>query len=222
MNWVKLIGKGVVWLLSLCMFLCALVSIPSAACVLFVIGGLLILPVRPLWDFLRRKGLKSGLSVALAFALFIGGIMVRPAHESTKNDDDTPEPPSQEASTQPDAESNESDPVDIKTAYDNDIVVAAKLTLDRFTSGYKMSLAPQKWTIADFDDDSAIMATTDITLSGGEAGKAIFVLTPIFEDGEMIGATPHYVSAVDTVYIDDGYCDEFFQNIGEIAAAFGG
>ena len=31
----------------------------------------------------------------------------------------------------------------------------------------------------------------------------------------MTGATPHFVSVGDTVYGDDGYCDEFFSNLEE-------
>ncbi len=105
--------------------------------------------------------------------------------------------------------------------YDNDIVVSSKMILDRFISGYKIPLAPQLWTIANFDEDGAVMAITNITdKSTNLSQTALIVLTPIMEDDQMTGATPHYVSVGDTVYGDDGYCDEFFTNLEDALNAF--
>ena len=100
--------------------------------------------------------------------------------------------------------------------YDNEIVVSSTTLLERFINGYKISLAPQSWTIADFDENGAIMATTSVTdKSTNISQTAIVVLTPIMEGDKMTGATPHFVSVGDTVYGDDGYCDEFFSNLEE-------
>ena len=95
--------------------------------------------------------------------------------------------------------------------------------LDRFISNYKVSLAPQLWTVADFDSDGAVMAFADVTYkSSGYVERAMIVLTPILEDGKMKGSTPHFVSVGDVVFGDDGYCDDFFADLSEIADIFGG
>lgn len=86
MNVLKAIGKILMWLLSLLLFLCAIVYAPSVASVLFLLGGLLSLPVRPLQNFLSGKGLKSGVSTVLACALFFGGAMLTPPRETSRND----------------------------------------------------------------------------------------------------------------------------------------
>ncbi len=104
--------------------------------------------------------------------------------------------------------------------YDNEIVVNCKLLLDRFVSNYKIPLATQLWTIVNFDDKGAVMAITDITeKSTGNKEKTMIVLTPYIENDEMTGAKPHYVSIGDTVYGNDGYCDDFFSKIQDILDA---
>lgn len=105
--------------------------------------------------------------------------------------------------------------------YDNEIVASSKMILDRFISGYKIALAPQLWTIADFDENGAVIAITNITDKATDLSQTvIIVLTPIMESDQMTGSTPHYVSVGDTVYGDDGYCDEFFSNLEEILNSF--
>lgn len=123
---------------------------------------------------------------------------------------------------EPIVEAAEAAPLDIKKEYDNEIVSVCKLTLDRFVSDYEISLAPQRWTLANFDEDGAIIALTDVTLSSGESGRAMFVITPIFDGDKMTGATPHFISVGDTVYGDDGYSADFFATIEAAAEAMGG
>lgn len=108
---------------------------------------------------------------------------------------------------------------DVKANFATEIVVSGKMTLDNYLDDYKISLAPQNWTIADFDEDGAIMATTKITKKDGEKVTYLIVLTPIFEDFEYVGAKPHYVQAGEKVYGDDGYCDEYFAKLDEEDAA---
>lgn len=98
--------------------------------------------------------------------------------------------------------------------YATEIVVSSKMLLDRFVSNYDIPLATQLWTLADFDENGAIMAIADITeKTSGLAEKAIIVLTPNIEDDKMVGSVPHYVSVGSTVYGNDGYCDEFIDNL---------
>lgn len=104
--------------------------------------------------------------------------------------------------------------------YDNEIVVSASMLIERFVTNYKIPLAPQLWTIADFDENGAIMAITDITEKTTKISeKVIIILTPEMDGDKMIGSIPHYISVGNIVYGDDGYCDEFFSNIEEFLHA---
>ena len=77
--------------------------------------------------------------------------------------------------------------------YETDIVVAASMSLEKFISGYKMSLAPQRWILAKFDDKDAVIGMTDIKYNNQE-GKYIYVGTLNFDDSEkVVSATPHYI-----------------------------
>ena len=97
--------------------------------------------------------------------------------------------------------------------YENDIVVAAKMALDNFITGYKMSLAPQNWTIAKFDDNDAVIAMTDITYNGA-TGRYLYVGTLNFdESGKVVSAKPHYLAVDGVVLGNDGYCDDTFEVI---------
>ena len=59
-----------------------------------------------------------------------------------------------------------------------------------------------------------------VTLSGSSVKQnAIVVLTPTFEGSKITSAKPHFVSVGDTVYGDDGYCDDVFAKLQEINAA---
>ena len=105
--------------------------------------------------------------------------------------------------------------------YKTDVVVASKMLLDRFITDYSVYLAPQLWTVADFDSEGAVIALADVTFkSSGAVERALLVLTPVIENGKMTEATPHYVAVGETVYGDDGYCDDVFSNLQEAFDAF--
>ncbi len=112
-------------------------------------------------------------------------------------------------------ETQETGPQEFVDKYKTDFIVGASLTLDRFISDYKMSLAPQLWTIAKFDDTDTLIGYTDITYNG-EKGKFYFVGTLNFKDGKVEGVTPHYVYVINRVLGDDGYCDDVFDKISAI------
>lgn len=98
--------------------------------------------------------------------------------------------------------------------YDSEIVVAAKMTLDSYISDYKISLAPQNWTIAKFDETDTAIATTEITYNG-IVGTYVYVGTLNFNDsGKVESSTPHYVAVDDVILADDGYCDDVFEALG--------
>lgn len=137
-----------------------------------------------------------------------------PVVEDTAEPEDTAQPDATD-DAQPSIEPEETTGLDVQE-YATDIVVASKMTLDRFISDYKVSLATQNWTIAKFDENDAVIAMTDVTLKSGYVKTAIVVSTPIFDGSKMTGTTPHYVDVGDEVFVDDGYCDEVFSIISDL------
>lgn len=100
--------------------------------------------------------------------------------------------------------------------HDNEIVVAAKLALDNFISGYHMSLAPQRWILAKFDETDTVIGMTEITYNN-QKGQYIYVGTLEIDDsGKVVSAKPHYLEVNGTVLGDDGYCDEVFDKIKQL------
>ena len=79
-----------------------------------------------------------------------------------------------------------------------------------------MSLAPQRWTIAMFDDQNAVIGMTDITYDN-QQGQYIYVGTLNFDDsGKVVSAKPHYLEVNGTVLGDDGYCDDVFETLKQL------
>lgn len=79
-----------------------------------------------------------------------------------------------------------------------------------------MSLAPQRWTIAMFDDQNVVIGMTDITYDN-QQGQYIYVGTLNFDDiGKVVGAQPHYLEVNGTVLGDDGYCDDVFDTLRQL------
>ncbi len=106
---------------------------------------------------------------------------------------------------------------DFIEAHKTDIIVASAMTVEQFTENYKMSLAPQSWTVVAWDDEGAFFATAEATNKTTEAVESVIVvLTPVMDGDRMTEATPHYVSVGDVVYGDDGYCDDVFSILEEI------
>lgn len=102
--------------------------------------------------------------------------------------------------------------------YDNEIVVAAKMALDNFISDYDMSLAPQRWTLAKFDDQDAVIGMTDISFKG-QKGRYIYVGTLSFDNsGKVVSAQPHHIEVLGQVLGDDGYCDDLLDTLKQFSA----
>lgn len=103
---------------------------------------------------------------------------------------------------------------DFITGHETDIVVSAKMALDNFLSDYKMSLAPQNWVIAKFDEsETTVIAMTDITYNG-QKGRYIYVGTlNLNASGKVESAKPHYLEVNGSVLGNDGYCDDVFEKI---------
>lgn len=125
---------------------------------------------------------------------------------------------------EPEEESTDDAPApSLAETYKTDVIVACSMLLDRFLSDYKVSLAPQSWTVADFDSDGAVAASADVKFkSSGSVKRCFIVLTPIVTDGKCTETKPHYVAVGSTVYGDDGYCDGVFSKIQEALDSLGG
>lgn len=99
--------------------------------------------------------------------------------------------------------------------YDNTIVAHAKMALDNFIGNYKLSLAPQMWTLAVFDDKGAVIASTKVTYKD-IAYTYYYVGTLNFEGEKVVSSSPHYLALDNSLtgaYVlgNDHYCDEVFK-----------
>lgn len=109
---------------------------------------------------------------------------------------------------------------DIIEDYDNEIVVMSKIMLDDYIYDYEISLAPQKWTIAMFDDQGAVIANTNVGRNGVYE-PFVCVFTPVFENNEMTAGRKHYLSVGNDIFVNDGYCDDVFSKIASMAGGPG-
>ena len=101
--------------------------------------------------------------------------------------------------------------------HSTDIVVAASLALEQFIDkkSYKMSLAPQKWTLAKFDETpTTVIGTTEITYQDIKTTYIYVGTLNLDSSGKVTSATPHYVAIGNLVLGDDHYCDEVFEKLG--------
>ena len=162
--------------------------------------------------FVEGSDISDAKTVKALFSVSIDEeIAITPEDEYSFTIFRTEEEEVQEEVEEPIQDAGASDNSEYIKKYENDIVVAAKMALDNFITGYKMSLAPQNWTIAKFDDNDAVIAMTDITYKGA-SGKYLYVGTLNIDDsGKVISAKPHYLEVDGVVLGDDGYCDDVFD-----------
>lgn len=139
--------------------------------------------------------------------------------ETTETPTETVTEPETEAQTEKAVETTSKMKVDNNfiSNHDSQIIAVATLALENFIIDYDMSLAPQRWTIAPFDDNDTVMTTVDISYNG-KSGKYIYVGTLEINQktGRIDSAQPHFLYVIDTVLGDDGYCDDFFAKINAL------
>lgn len=83
----KFIKKYGMWILSVGMLLFGIAFMPSIASLIFIIGGLAALPIAPLQEFLRSKGLKGAVKGVFVAVLFLVGCVMAPSDSTDKADD---------------------------------------------------------------------------------------------------------------------------------------
>ena len=85
---------------------------------------------------------------------------------------------------------------------------------DEYLSDYKSPWSLDDWVFAKFDDEGRIIVTTDYTVKDTSIKQPVMcVFTYVTEDEAYKG---HFLSVGDMVFLDDGTCDEFFQNLQDI------
>ena len=97
------------------------------------------------------------------------------------------------------------------------IVAITQSISDEYLAHYKAPWSFDDWTVAKFDDQGNIMVTTKYTLKEVSAKQDVMCVFYWNEEGESY--LPHFLSVGPQVFYDDGYCDEFFANMGEILEA---
>ncbi|MBR6160032.1 MAG: DUF4190 domain-containing protein [Lachnospiraceae bacterium] len=95
-------------------------------------------------------------------------------------------------------------------------IAAASIAANSFLSDYQMSLAPQNWSLAKYDDTDTVLGITEITYNG-KKGYFIYVGTLQMNDaGKIQDATTHYLKVNGEVMSDDGYCEDVSATISEL------
>ena len=199
---------------------------------LWVLGWIFIFPLPLTILMLRKKEMNPVLKYGVVAAAWLVYLLIAFAGGGSSSDEkatdktevvveqttETPaveekaEEPVVEEKTEEPAEEPVAEEINIAEKYDNDFVASAKMTLDRFIANYKISLAPQKWTIAKFDDTDTLIGMTDITYQD-RVGKFIFVGTLNIENDKVVSVTPHYIEVNGEVLGDDEYCNDIFEQI---------
>lgn len=88
---------------------------------------------------------------------------------------------------------------------------------DNYIDDYKHSYSEDDWTVAKFDDQGAIMVSTDYTLKDSSIKQpvtCIFTWNPDDQSYEV-----HFLIIGDNIFINDGYADEFFEKLQQIAGS---
>lgn len=136
--------------------------------------------------------------------------------DSEEKKDENKETDESDSESNQDGDSGESDEEDFIKKYETEIVVAADMALERFIADFDISLVPQNWTLAMFDDQNAVIGITEVTWKSVKY-QYIYVGTLIFNDeGKVEGAKPHYLQLGDNILGDDGYCNEVFDIIRQM------
>lgn len=93
----------------------------------------------------------------------------------------------------------------------------AKNECDKYLSGVTYPKAD--YIAVKFDKNGAIMVTSEQLefKTRDEKQPLLFVFTPDKEDFDLLSnITVHFLSAGNKVYVDDGYCDDFFSTLSQI------
>lgn len=84
----KVVGKTIQWFFSIFFLLCLTVSGFHFSSLLFIIAAVLMAPIKPLREWLKKYKLKSGLAIILAVVIALAGMMLAPVASSTDDLED--------------------------------------------------------------------------------------------------------------------------------------
>ena len=86
---------------------------------------------------------------------------------------------------------------------------------DEYLADYKSKT--QDWEFAKFDDEGRVLVTTKYILKDSSEKQPALAVVSFEEDTGMMHG--YFLSVGDKIYLDDGSCDEFFENLSEINQA---
>lgn len=104
--------------------------------------------------------------------------------------------------------------------YYGDFIVLAQKPLDNYIANYDVPYRRKDWTISKFDSTDTLIGITKVTWENRK-WDYVYVGTLNFdESGKVVSITHHYAQIGNEVLLNDGYCDEFFENLAEIEEMF--
>ncbi len=155
------------------------------------------------------------LAVLLVFA-GIGGA------NSKKSDSSGHDQVSQEASSESGSEIKDTEVAETDASgFTQDdrvyMMTISQKILDQYLTDYDTPWSDDDWTFANLDENNVVFVSVDLELkdtSVKQTANCIFE----YHGGsvENVKFKEHFTSVGDTVFYDDGYCDEFFANLSEL------
>lgn len=90
--------------------------------------------------------------------------------------------------------------------------------LDQYLTKYKTPWGDYDWKFVKFDDNGAVMTSTEITLKDSSFKQPVYCIFDYdtSEDPDHPKFIEHVTIVGDSVLYDDGYADEFFNNLAEM------
>ena len=81
-----LVKKIVQWVLTAALVFLAVIWLPSISSVIFLVGAIVVLPIKPLDEFLEKHKINFAVRIVAAIILFVIGIAIAPGSDSTSLD----------------------------------------------------------------------------------------------------------------------------------------
>ncbi len=93
---------------------------------------------------------------------------------------------------------------------------------DEYVVNYKSEWGNEDWQFAKFDDNGKVMVTTEYTFDNLNTKQYVVCIFTVNMDdnGSVETYKKHFLSIGDKIFLNDGSCDEFFENIQEIKNSY--
>lgn len=96
---------------------------------------------------------------------------------------------------------------------------------DEYITNYKAPWGLEdEWSFAKFDETGKVFVTTKYSFSNINEKQSVICIFSLGEDSNDDGIpdrfTPHFFSVGDSIYANDGSCNDFFQNMQSIMDSY--